>query len=229
MDTIDLIKLAKLLIKKVWILILSGIICAAIAFGYSHYYLKPLYTSTSRIYINNSSVEGYENKVSAADISAAEALVNNVVAIIKSGTVINSVYEDIGEELDISSPTIIEDMIDATVVTDTVMIDISVKTTDPEKSQKLCDSIVKVSQKRIEEIIEKSGVSIVDEPNLPEGKSFPITKKYVLMGLLIGLFLSAGAIITIDIVDSRISSAKDLKDYFPEIPVIGAIPKMEEK
>ena len=98
---IDLIQLAKLLIKKAWIIILSAVICAAIAFGYSHYFLKPLYTSTSRIYINNSSVEGYENKVTASDISAAESLVNNVVAIIKSETVINAVYDDIGKELGI--------------------------------------------------------------------------------------------------------------------------------
>ena len=33
---IDLIQLAKLLIKKAWIIILSAVICAAIAFGYCH-------------------------------------------------------------------------------------------------------------------------------------------------------------------------------------------------
>ncbi len=226
---IDLIQLAKLLIKKAWIIILSAVICAAIAFGYSHYFLKPLYTSTSRIYINNSSVEGYENKVTASDISAAESLVNNVVAIIKSETVINAVYDDIGKELGISSPSKIKNMLDASVVTDTVMVDISIETTDPEKSQKLCESFVKVAQKRIEEIIEKSGVSVVDEPNLPEGKSFPITKNYVLVGLLIGLVLSAAIIIISDIIDSRISSAQDFEENFPDIPVIGIIPKMEEK
>lgn len=225
---IDLVKLVKLLIKKAWVIIVVSIITAALAFGYSHYFLTPLYTSSARIYINNSSVAGYDSKISSSDISAAESLVNNVVAIIKSETVINGVYEDVGKELSISSPSQIKGMLNASVVTDTVMVDISIKSNNPETSQKLTESFIKVSQKRIEEIIEKSGVSVVDEPNLPESKSFPNTKNYVLIGFLVGLILSAAIIIIADILDSSITSAQDFEEAFPEIPIVGIIPKRED-
>ena len=222
---INIFELINLLIKKLWILILSALVCAGIAFCYSYYSLTPLYTSSTTIYINNSTVSDYENKISPSDISAAESLANNITSIIESRSVSNLVYEDLGRT---KSPDELRSMLSVSVKPDTVMLEISIQCDNADDAQKIALSYVKCSKKRIEEIIENSSVYFVDEPNLPGGPSFPNHRKYIMMGFLAGLAVSAALVIVIDIFDTRIDSAQDFETAFPDIPIIGIIPNIEE-
>ncbi len=222
---INIFELVHLLIRKLWILVISALVCAGLTFCYSFFSLTPLYTSSATIYINNSSVTSYENKISSSDLSAAESLVNNVVAIIKSRSVINLVYEDLGRTV---KQDALKNMLKAEVEVNTVMVKISIECDDPNDAKKIATSFVKCSQSRIEEIIVNSGVKVVDEPTLPKTTSFPNHKTYIILGLLAGFVVSAIAVVIIDILDTRIDSAQDFQETFPDISIIGIIPNMEE-
>lgn len=177
------------------------------------------------MYINNSQVSGYENKISSSDISAAESLVNNVVTIIKSRTVINQVYLDIDRKY---SEKQLTNMVSASVVTNTVIVEINVECEDSEDAQKIAASFVKNSKATIEKVIENSGVETIDEPSLPTSQSYPDNKTFILLGLLAGLVISAVAVIVIDILDTKIDSEQDFAETFPDIPIVGIIPDIEE-
>lgn len=222
---INIFELVHLLIRKLWILVISALVCAGLTFCYSFFSLTPLYTSSATIYINNSSVTSYENKISSSDLSAAESLVNNVVAIIKSRSVINLVYEDLGRTV---KQDALKNMLKAEVEVNTVMVKISIECDDPNDAKKIATSFVKCSQSRIEEIIVNSGVKVVDEPTLPKTTSFPDHKTYIILGLLAGFVVSAIAVVIIDILDTRIDSAQDFQETFPDVSIIGIIPNMEE-
>ena len=222
---INIFELVHLLIRKLWVLVVSALVCAGLTFCYSFFSLTPLYTSSSTIYINNSAVTGSEAKISSSDISAAESLVNNVVAIIKSRSVINLVYEDLGRTVKQDQ---LKNYLTAEVDTNTVMVKISIQCDEAEKAQKICNSYVKCSQSRIEEIIENSGVKVVDEADLPKTTSFPNHKTYIILGLLAGFIISAITVVIIDILDTRIDSAQDFQETFPDISIIGIIPNMED-
>lgn len=222
---INIFELVHLLIRKLWILILSAIVCASLAFCYSYFSITPLYTSSATMYINNSQVSGYENKISSSDISAAESLVNNVVTIIKSRTVINQVYLDIDRKY---SEKQLTNMVSASVVTNTVIVEINVECEDSEDAQKIAASFVKNSKATIEKVIENSGVETIDEPSLPTSQSYPDNKTFILLGLLAGLVISAVAVIVIDILDTKIDSEQDFAETFPDIPIVGIIPDIEE-
>ena len=220
---INIFELVHLLIRKLWILVLSALICAGLAFCYSFFSLTPLYTSTSSIYINNST--DIENKITASDISAAESLVNNVVTIVQSRSVISMVYEDLGRT---KTQDELKGMLEASPITDTVMVEISIQCEEAEEAQEICASFVKCSQQRINEIIENTSATIVDEPSLPKTTSFPNHKTYILLGMLAGLIVSAITVVIIDILDTRIDSAQDFEETFPDITIIGVIPNTEE-
>lgn len=222
---INIFELINLLIRKLWILVLSALVCAGLAFCYSFFGLTPLYTSSATIYINNSAVSSYENKISSSDISAAESLVNNVASIIESRSVVNLVYDDLGRT---KTQEELKNMLSVNVKTNTVMVEISIQCDNAEDAQKIATSFVKCSQKRIEEIIENSGVSVVDEPNLPKNTSFPNYNTYIILGFLAGLVISAVAVVVVDILDTRIDSAQDFEETFPDISIIGIIPNIEE-
>jgi len=222
---INIFELVHLLIRKLWILVISALVCASLAFCYSFFSLTPLYTSSATIYINNSSQNVYESKITSSDLSAAESLVNNVVAIIKSRSVLNLVYEDLGRTIKQDQ---LKNMLSAEVEVNTVMVKISVECDDPDDAKRIAASFVKCSQVRIEKIIVNSGVEVVDEPNLPKSTSFPNHKTYIILGLLAGFIVAAITIVIVDILDTRIDSAQDFQETFPDVTIIGIIPNMEE-
>ncbi|MEE1003407.1 MAG: Wzz/FepE/Etk N-terminal domain-containing protein [Acutalibacteraceae bacterium] len=222
---INIFELINLLIRRLWILVLSALLCSGLAFCYSFFGLTPLYTSTATIYINNSTVSNYENKISSSDISAAESLVNNVATIVESRSVRNLVYEDLGRT---KTQEELKNMLSVEVKTNTVMVELSVQCDNAEDAQKIAESYVKCAKTRIMEIIENSGVSVVDEPNLPKKTSFPNYNTYIILGFLAGLVISAVAVVVVDILDTRIDSAQDFEETFPDISIIGIIPNIEE-
>lgn len=222
---INIFELIHLLIRKLWILVLSAILCAGLAFCYSWFSLTPLYKSTTTIYINNSQVSNFENKVTSSDISAAESLVNNVVEIVKSRSVAEKVYEDIGRKYEIEQ---LSNMLSASVVTNTVIVEISVECENTDDAQKIAASFVKASKSEIERIIVNSGVEVIDESNLPKSQSYPNHKTFIILGLLAGFVISAVAVVVADILDTKIDSEQDFAETFPDIPIIGIIPNMEE-
>ena len=74
--TIDLLYLAKALVKKAWFLILMGIIVGALAFGYTSNFMTPMYSSSVLLYVNNSSLSLGNVSISASELSAAQSLVD---------------------------------------------------------------------------------------------------------------------------------------------------------
>ena len=119
---INVFELVNLLLRKLWVLFITALICASITGCYSFFSLTPLYTSTTSFLINNTGEQ--ENKITASDISASESLVNNVVEIISSRSVLNAVYEEV-EELNLSrtyEKTDVKNMLSSTVKTNTVIV-----------------------------------------------------------------------------------------------------------
>lgn len=225
---INVFELVNLLLRKLWVLLLTALICASITGCYSFFSLTPLYTSTTSFLVNNTAEQ--ENKITASDISASESLVNNVVEIISSRSVLNEVYEEV-EELSLTrtyEKSEVKNMLSTSIKTNTVIVEISIQCEDPDDAKKIAQLFYKHSSKKIEEVIEKSSVKLLDEANTPKDTSFPNHKTYIIFGFLAGFVISAIAVTIIDILDTKIDSEQDFVETFPDIPIIGVIPHIEE-
>ena len=62
-DTIDLLKLCKVLLEKIWLLIIVAVLFAAVAFVYTRTMIKPEYQATSKLYVFNKSDFGSSGAV----------------------------------------------------------------------------------------------------------------------------------------------------------------------
>ena len=76
--TIDLIHIAKSLWNKIWAIALAGLFAAGLAFGYASFVIKPTYSASIMLYVNNSSISlgNTSFNISASDLAASQSLVN---------------------------------------------------------------------------------------------------------------------------------------------------------
>lgn len=215
---IDISEILGMLARK-WVIIAAvGIIAAAVAFGYFHFIATPKYTSNARIMvINRQSSEA----ITATDLTSSTTLSNDYVEIVTSRSVLEQVIADLDLDYNVRE---LEEKVQASVVTDTRMINISVTDTDPILAKKITDSISTVTSNRICEVMNiENMVSIVDEGSLPTEPSSPATTRNTVIAALLGIIIAAVVIIIIGIKDDRIKTPEDVEKYLG-VSVLGTIP-----
>ena len=112
------------------------------------------------------------------------------------------------------------------------LFDVTVTSTDPTESELIANTIAKVLPDRITDIVEGSSLKIVDYAIVPAHRSSPSYIKNTAIGVLLGGILAAAIIVISDMVrssrDVMIHSADELKNIYPEIPVLAIIPDMRK-
>ena len=96
--TIDILHIVKSLWNKAWLIILSGLLAAAIGFGISSFVITPTYSSSVKLYVNNSSFSlGNTNfSISSSEITAAQSLVRTYGEILGSRSTLERIIEKSG-------------------------------------------------------------------------------------------------------------------------------------
>lgn len=219
---INVFKVINVMLKKWWIIILSALVCAVIAFSYSYFAIEPLYRSSTSLYVNNSDVS--IDKINASDITAAESLVGSYIHILQSRGVLSDVVEDMNNKYTYSQ---IKQMVEASSKTGTVIIEITVMCPIAEDAQTIANLVVKNGISAIQRIITSTGAEIIDEAPEPESTSYPNYQTFLILGFLVGAFIAVAIIFVLEMIDTRIKTEDDFTDEFKEIPVLGIIPRIE--
>lgn len=218
---IDLGTVAKVLLKRVWIILLCAVLVGMGSLIYTVNFVEPMYQANVTMYVNNNSSK--DNKyVSSSDLAVALRLVTTYVNIIKSDRVLERVIEDTGLMLTASQ---VRSMISAEPEGETEMFRVTVTSANPQMSADIANTIAKVAPAEIAEIIEGSSAKIIDEARVPEKRSYPSYGVSVIVGTLIGGFLAALVFVLMHLLDIRIRSEEDLKNIC-DVPVLGVIPNL---
>ena len=185
--TVDLLQIVKSVINKLWLVILVGIVCAGIGFGYASYFIKPTYSSTVLLFANNSSlnVGSTTFKISASDLQASQGLVKTYTEILKTRTTLEQIIEN--SDVDYSCKQL-SGMISAGDVNGTEIMGITVTCEDPYIAAKIANCIATVLPARVSEIIDGASMEIVDTavPNLQ--KVAPSIARFTMHGFKLGPF-----------------------------------------
>ena len=222
---IDLLELALVLWHKLWIIIIVTILGAGIAFGYTFAFIKPEYTASTLLYVNNSdiSVGSASFSISNADLSAAQKLVDTYVVILKSRRVLNEVIAESGTSYTYEQ---LSKKISAASVNNTEVFRITVTTSSPQESEKIANIIARVLPDKISDIVLGSDVKVVDYAIIPSARSAPSYSKNTAIGAMAGLVLACAAIIIGYLLDDSIQSEDYLTTSYPDIPLLAVIPDL---
>ena len=202
-NEIDLTEIFFVLLKKIWLILLVGILLAAGAGFYTKKYITPQYQSTSMLYVLGKST----SITSLADIQLGTQLTSDYVIMIKSRSVVNEVIENMNLDLTY------EQMVKKIAVTDP----------DPFMARDIATEFVNVSKKKMAEIMVTDEPTVVEEGSLNETPVSPSLKKNCLMAALLGMILTCSVLIVMYMMNDTIKTPEDIEKYLG-ISTLGMIP-----
>lgn len=220
---IDLLKLAKAVMKKLWAIILAAIICGGAFLGYTMAFIEPEYEANAVIYVNNNnvSVGGTDFVISSSSLTAAQELVNTYIVILNSRTTINKIIA----EADVDrSYTEVKEMMEAAPVDSTEIFEIVVTSTDPQEATDIANAITQVLPNRIADIVDGSSVRIVDYAVVPATHSSPSYVLNTIIGIILGILFSTLIVVIRSLQDKFIREEGYLSGAYSDIPVLASIP-----
>ena len=216
---VDLKRLFFEVLKRLWLILLVGIICGASMFVYAKFFITPQYKATATIYIQNYTGDN-DKKIYSSDLSASQNLVTTYQGLFTSDNVLNKVKEKLGDNY---SADAIRAAFTAEAVEDTPILKISISDHDPEQAAKIVNEIAKVAPDAIMNLVEGSSVKVVDLSRVPTGISYPSYKKVAVIGCVLGAGLTLAIIVLLVLFNSYIEGEEDITKLF-DAPVIGKIP-----
>lgn len=226
---LDLFQVVNILWQKALIIILAATIFGAASFAGTFFFISPKYKATTSMYVNNSSFSfgATSFSITSSELSASNTLVSTYIYILESRTTLEEVISEAGLSYTYED---LEKMIDARAVSDTAAFDVTVESENPVEAELVANTIAKILPDRIAEIVDGSSVRIVDYAIIPAHRSSPSYIKNTLIGALIGGILCSAVVLAMFVTSEKrnddIRSVDDLKDMYPDIPVLALIPDM---
>ncbi|MGQ7553696.1 YveK family protein [Streptococcus suis] len=213
---IDVLSLLKTLWSKKFLIIITALFGAGIAFVYSSFLVTPQFDSTTRIYVVSQNVEagaGLTNQ----ELQAGTYLVKDYKEIILSQDVLSRVKTELGLTEDISNK------ISVSIPVDTRIVSISVRDADPNEAARIANSLRIFAAQKIVEVTKVSDVTTLEEAVPAEQPSTPNTKRNIAIGILAGGMLAVSLIVIIEVLDDRVKRPQDVEEVMG-MTLLGVVP-----
>ena len=197
---------------------------AVAAFFISACLMSPKYTSHTSLYVlAKQEANSNSNTITTADLSIGTQLTNDYKVLMTSRPVLEQTIAELGLKMTTGE---LAKMISVTNNSNTRILEISVTNSDPELARKIADTLRTAVSEQIISVMNIDAVNTVEDASLPLSPSSPNVKRNTLIGLLIGLVLSAGLLILRSIMDDTVKNSDDVDKYLG-VPVMGMIPESE--
>lgn len=218
---IDVLLLLKKLWQKKFMISLMAIFVASLALSVSLFLLKPVYTSTTKIYVVNQKDNA---SITTQDLQAGDYLVKDYREILTSKDVLSTVVEQAG--LEMTAEALLA-KISVSVPTNTRIISISVRDLDPSEATRLANTIREVGAEKIKQITKVDEVTTLENAEEPTSPSSPNIKRNTILGGLIGGFLATVLVLVRELLDDRVKRPEDVEETLG-LPLLGIVPEMSK-
>ncbi|MCO4505725.1 capsular polysaccharide biosynthesis protein CpsC [Streptococcus infantarius subsp. infantarius] len=213
------------LLRKLWIkkffIVFVGLLVGTIALLGSVFFIKPKYTSTTRIYVVSRSSD---SSLTNQDLQAGSYLVNDYKEVITSNEVLSSVISQ--ENLSLSTSEL-SNMISVNIPTDTRVISISVEDTDAQEASDIANTIREVAAEKIKSVTKVDDVTTLEAAEVASKPSSPNIKKNAAIGALVGGFLAIVGILVAEVLDDRVRRPEDIEETLG-MTLLGVVPDVDK-
>lgn len=221
-DEIDLKELMYILIDKIKFILLISLLSAMIFGMYNKFLVTDIYSSNVTMYVNNNK-DAVSRNLNAGDINASTMLASTYVHLINS----NAILTEIADNINLGYNAVqISEMLNIAAITDTQILQISVRNSNPDHSFIIANAIADIAPVEITKIMDGSSVKVVDYAERPLFPIYPSVSKSVVIGFLVGFVLACLIVFVIYFFDNIIRSESDVNKIAPNIPILGVIPEI---
>lgn len=212
---INLGELFAVLKSQYKLIVISILVMTIIAGIVTTFFISRKYQSTASIYPKPEVSEGI---VDYTQINANNLMVNNYIEMLKG----NNIQSQVADTLGLTTKEISR-CVSISNQTNTQIISISATTTDPQLSKDIVDELVSTFKKEAKDTLNINNISTIDQAQLATTPVSPNLKMNLIIGALIGAFLSVGYIFIKFMLDTHIHNREEAEKYLG-IPCLGSIP-----
>lgn len=217
---INIVPLLKEILKKLWLIILVGIIVGGAVFAGAKVLIKPSYRSGFTAYVNNKQGKKTTDYLTSSDVNAAKELVLTYKSIISSNSILSAAAESIGVDLSYNE---LAKKVSTEVKDETEIITVYVVDTDPQFAYDYAQAISKTAPAYMAQIVEGSSMKIIDHPEYSDKRFKPSYSRYAIIGFLIGALLVVIFVIIRYFMDDTVKNEGEVENKFA-LPILGVIP-----
>ncbi|HEM3691451.1 TPA: capsular biosynthesis protein CpsC [Streptococcus suis] len=217
---IDVLALLRTIWRKKFLILLTAILTTGLAFAYSAFLVTPQYDSTTRLYVVNQSSDNGA-VITNQDLQAGSFLVKDYKEIILSQDVLKNVTTTLGITEDI------KDKITVTIPTDTRILSITVRDSDPNQAATVANTLRDEAAKKIIEVTKVSDVTTLEAALPAENPSTPQTKRNLVLGFIAGAFLATALVLVLEVLDDRVKRPQDIEEGLG-MTLLGVVPHAEK-
>ena len=221
---IDLARVFRSVMDRAWLVAVIAVLCAAIAFTGTFFFITPQYESAAMFYVNNSNVSlgDASLSISSGDLSTSRSLVDSYIVILNTRQTLVDVIDYAGVSYTYRE---LREMITAEAVNETEIFRITVTSPDPQEAERIANAIAYILPKRIGTIIDGTSARVADAAVVPNRPSSPSYTRNTVIGFLLGFVLSVGVIALREIFDTSIRAEEDITQSCTH-PILAAVPDM---
>jgi len=221
-ETIELKELFLILKKRLWLIMVLGVLGLGISGLVSFVVLTPIFQSSTQLIVNTAQVE---NQITNADIQASVNLINTYRSIITSPRILDEVSSDLGLEYQVGT---LQNMITVNSQNNSQVFSVQVRNPDPIVARDIANSIAQVFSENIGEIMNVENVTILTPALAANSPVEPNPTLNMAIGLVVGIMLGIGIVFVMEYLDTRIKNEQDIEKLIG-VPVLGAVPLASAK
>lgn len=228
---IDLRGILATILYRWWIIVTVMIVAVVAAFLFS-YFQKPIYASTSKLFVTGMSVNSTEQSPSQGTQSTAVSIAKSLQDMVKDRYILNEVSDEL-EEMGIVNPETkakytYAELIAAVSVTYSSdkpqILSIRAVSTDRNISREIANKVQEVAAKKLTEI----SMTRVNTGNTAGtgARTNDNMLRNMVIGALVGALIGVIGVLIAYFADDKIKSAEDVEKYLG-LSVLGQIPITE--
>ena len=235
MNDITISYLLRLLLRRLYIIVLAAVLCGGLAFSYCRFLVTPVYAANTQLIISNGAVIIEDksesavsptddiSKISSMDLQASMYLSGVCVDLLQS----QKAYEKLSEALDskLSYAELKKNITVSLKSQDSLFINITVKSTSKEEAIKIANTFVSLAPEYLTEYMPSAKAIPTQQAN---GASlvYPTTVRTSALAFIIGALVAYIIVLIVDVNDKTIKDEENFAECY-NIPVLGCVPDFE--
>ena len=226
MKEFNLVSLLKVVINKLWLILLVSLVMAALVFSYFKYFVTPLYSSVATIICSNGGVTDVAENgttIKSSDLSSSFTLIPSYIRILQSEEVFKRVsvastsgynYKELKSKITIVNSS-----------TEELFLDIYVVDADPSKTREIANVFAKTGSEYLVEMLPNAYAKPLELAGT--GKYYyPNPWRYSVITFFTSAFCLIAVFFVLSILDKRIKNEQDFKLRY-NVPILGVVPNYE--
>lgn len=200
------------------ILVSLIVVCFVLTVIYSAFIVTPMYTSTAKLYIINK--VSSSNQITSTDFNISTYLTNDFKEILSDEVILSEVAEELNNKYSCGT---LQSFLAIKAPESTRIIEIKVTSPNAKDSKKIADSICRISEEKLPEILGLDRVKIIRNGSLAKNPTSPNVSADAFKGLIAGIILATALAFLIMLTDNKITSSDDVEKILG-ISVLTTIP-----